>query len=153
MQRNFTSTLAGAPKQGQKLIAILIGGSILVLAVAVGIATWLSVSRHETSTSVTESNVVEVASTAMQPASASPLSSELTVYIVGSQAEAVSLMDTIRAGDRVLEQFGKPPFNAEVIVVTSAAEEEEILRANADAENIRAGMGLPPITVIDLREQ
>ena len=87
----------------------------------------------------------------MQPASARTPSDDLTVYMVGTQAEATRVMETIAEGNRLLDQLGKPPFNADVMVVTSTTEEEAVLRGNADADNIRASMGLSPITMIDLR--
>jgi hypothetical protein len=153
MQRNLTSTIAGAPKQGRKLSPVVIGGAALVLAAVAGVATWQGIAQRDgAQTTATDPVVAQVTTSATQPVSAALLrSDQLTVYMVGSQAEATRVMDTIAEGNRLLDQFGKPAFNADVIVITSAAEEEWVLRANAESDSIRASMGLPPMKVIDLR--
>ena len=152
MQRNLTSTIA-APKQGRKLSPVVIGGAALVLAAAAGLATWQGIAQRETSAPVTESSVVAVAPPTAQPASATSLSADMTVYIVASQAEATRVKDMIADGDRLLAQFGQPPFTAQVAVVTSAEEDAAVRQAYADADAIRHSIGLPPISLIDLRGQ
>jgi len=151
MQSNLSTTVAGAPKQRRTLSPLAIGGAALVLAAAAGLATWQGIARRETSAPVTESSVVAIAPATAQLAGATPLSTDLTVYLVGSQSEAARVMGVIAAGDRLRDQFGNPPFNAQVVVVTSAEEEAAIERAHADTNSYRAGMGLPALESIDLR--
>ena len=152
MQRNLTSTIAGAPTQGHKPSPVIVGGAAVILAAAAVVAGWQGVARRDGArTTVSDPVVAQVASNTVQGATVRPPSSELTVYLVGSQAEAARVLGVIAEGDRLLDQFGKPPFNAQAIVVTSAEEETAVMGATADTDAIRASMGLAPLAVIDLR--
>jgi hypothetical protein len=102
--------------------------------------------------------VAVIQKTAVFGASATPEQIESSVftrrpvlYIVGSEEEATWLRDTITAGNRLLDGMGKPPFSAEIVVVTSTEVESELMRVNADLDAIRVGLGLPGLMVLDLR--
>jgi hypothetical protein len=73
MQRNLTTTVADAPKQGRKLSPVVIGGAALVLAAAAGVATWQGIAqRDDARTTTTDAVVVQVTTPTAQPVSASP---------------------------------------------------------------------------------
>lgn len=152
MQSNSTSTLLTTGAQERRRSGIALGGAVLLLTAAVAIGVWQSAGQGERSGATTApQSGVESTAGGVQPGAAAPRASDVTVYMVGSQAEAERLTGAIDDGNRILDQFGKPVLNAGVVVITSAAEEEAILRANADTDAIRAGTGLPPMKVIDLR--
>ncbi len=77
--------------------------------------------------------------------------SEMAVFIVGSQAEATRVLETVAEANRVAAQFGTPPFNAQVVLAATAEEAVAAIWANADLNAYRAAMGLPPIQLIDQR--
>jgi hypothetical protein len=75
----------------------------------------------------------------------------VTVYLVSADEQAARLQDAIADGNRILESLDLPAFSADVVVVRSAEHEAAVMRAYADADAIRGRLGLPGVTVIDLR--
>ena len=72
-----------------------------------------------------------------------PAATAPTYYLVGSQAEA----------DLIQGQPGTAARADQVVVITSADDEAAFHAAFADLDGIRAGLGLPSLTVVDLRSE
>jgi hypothetical protein len=163
MQPNLTSTIAGAPKRRRKLSPIVIGSAALVLAVAAGLTTWQGLAHRggarttATSISRVSDGVVprdalaeqypDQQTTTAPPTSVRSQPSDLTVYLVGSEAEAVLLYERLS----LATQFGEPYLNAQVVVAASADEAIALGRQYAEQNAYRAMLGLVPITLIDRR--
>jgi hypothetical protein len=150
-----TSTLGTPIRQRHKgWSKILVAGGAAVLAVAAGIGVWRTVDRPETvSTTVAEPAGAETATIPAPTAGISPIDASPTIYIVGSDAEATRVLEAIKDGNRILDQFGRPHFTAQVLVVASAEEAGAIVAAHAEINAHRASMGLAPIELIHLRAQ
>lgn len=149
MQRQQTATVRPG-RQDRRPWLIAACSAALLAAVAVG--TWQTVARREGTTTTPVEQTT--ASTSLAPAvrhAVTARSDSLTVYVVGSEEEAARVTAALRAGDEILAQLGQPPFAAQVVVAATAEEWDSIAWANAEAEAIRATMGLPPISVLDLR--
>jgi hypothetical protein len=151
MNQHLTSTVAGTRKSVRKPHFVAACGAALALTLAAGIGTWQTVAHREgTGTTVVEPAAAPIAPAARTAATTTgdPTS---TFYLVGSQDQAAQVQAAIDDGNRILNQFGKPPFNAQVVVVASAEEEAILLQGLSDADAIRASLGLPPLPLIDLR--
>jgi hypothetical protein len=75
----------------------------------------------------------------------------VTVYLVREDEQAAQVQDTIAEGNRILAELHRPAFTPAVVVVSSAEQEAAVMWAAAAADAIRAGLGLPGVTVINLR--
>jgi hypothetical protein len=154
MQRQHTATVRTRTQDRRPW---LITACTVALLAAAAAGLWRVAGQHEGATTTPADQAAAVSA----PASAarnvyttrSPADTPLTVYVVSSEHDAMRLTDALRAGDTILAQFGRQPFAAQVVVAGTPEEADFIARANAEADAIRASMGLPPMLVIDLRSQ
>lgn len=148
--QHSTTTFRNRPTGRRTLLAAALGAALLTAAAA---GLWQNAAHRDTATSPIAELTSAPVAPVFRPAASigSSIANTFTVYLVDSAEEAARVTDTINHGNSILGQFGRPAFKAGVFVVGTAEEAVEIAWANAEADNIRAGMGLPPITVIDLR--
>jgi hypothetical protein len=133
---------------------LMASSAALLLTVAAAVGVWQTVDHRESARRTdAKPAAVQAPAAGVQPSDAGVFDSGFTIYIVGSQEEAALLADTIAASDRLLEQFGRPPSNAQVVVVSSEAERAKVEQAYADLDAQRAVIGLTPLTLVDMRER
>ena len=149
MQRQHTATLRPSRQDRRPWLTAAVGAALLA-AVAVG--TWQTVAQREgTTTTAVEQTTAATAPAPAAERAAAARGDAMTVYMVGSAAEAARVTDALRAGDNILAQLGQAPFAAQVVVAATPAEEDFTAWATAEADAIRATLALPPISLIDLR--
>lgn len=153
MQRQHTATLRSTRPDRRPWLMAACSAALLAVVAA---GAWQTIARREATTTTTFQQTSAATAPAPVPASvarhiATPRDDAMTLYVVGSAEEATRLTETLLSGDTILAQLGRQPFNVQVLVAASPEEEAAIIQANAEADNIRAGMGLPPISLINLR--
>jgi hypothetical protein len=148
MQLHHTSTLRSRTPGRRPLVV----AGVALLAVA-ALGTWQhAATREGTSTTVVER--APVAAAPLTQTDATPTfgkDTAPTIYLVASAEQAAQVEGAILDGNRILAQFGQSGFDAQVVVIGSTDEEAAVVQALYEADAIRAGMGLPPMPVIDLR--
>jgi hypothetical protein len=151
MQFQTTSNFPPTRTSGNKHLLAAACSAALLAAVAIG--TWQTIANRENTaiTAVQQSPAIVAPAQGTDAGTVRNDESAPTTYLVASAAQAAQVEETIRGTNTILDQFGKPPFIANVIVVESAELEAGILQGQYDADAIRAGMGLPPMPLIDLR--
>jgi hypothetical protein len=151
MQLPHTSTLPRRRAQGRR--PWLTAGTAVLLAIAAA-GTWQTVAQRgsaphtPSTTSSTTSTTSSTSSTGTGPSAGTA-----TVYLVGSPEEAMRVQAALDERDAVLRQFGRGAMATQVLAVTAAADAARIAQAQADADAIRATLGLPPLPLIDLRSR
>jgi hypothetical protein len=149
MQLPHTSTLPRRRAQGRR--PWLTAGTAVLLAIAAA-GTWQTVAQRGSAPhtpSTTSSTTSTTSSTGTGPSAGSTA----TVYLVGSPEEAMRVQAALDERDAVLRQFGRGAMATQVLAVTAAADAARIAQAQADADAIRATLGLPPLPLIDLRSR
>jgi hypothetical protein len=136
-------SLGRPPRRTTRQVGAL-AGLALVLLVAAGLLLW-QVTRDGTSTGPTEAEVTTPAA----PAIAAREQPGRTYYLVASQAQADALQQGINEGDVFRAALGTSPFAASVVLFPSV--EAEVQFWSTMGEQERAGQGLAPVTVVDLR--
>jgi hypothetical protein len=118
---------------------LFIGLAAAALALTVGAGLWLA--DHDGGAESATPPAVAVAQLAIaRPVAAAPL-----YYLVGSQADA----DAMRAN---IAQLGVAPL-PEVVTVVTVAEADAFLRMMGEQAAVSDSLGLPSVTVVDLRAQ
>jgi len=116
---------------------LFIGLAAAALALTVGAGLWLAGRDGGTESATPPAVAVE------QPAVVRPVETAATYYLMGSQAEA----DAMRVNIAQLGEGLLP----EVVTVVTTADADAFFRDMRDLNDIRAGFGLPSVTVVDLR--
>jgi hypothetical protein len=75
---------------------------------------------------------------------------DLTVYLVASAEQSRSTWLALNEAEVVRNQMGEPPRHHTVMLVHSD-DEARVLRVLGASDEVRAALGLPPLTVVDLR--
>ena len=145
MTLQTTSIAVPSPRRGPG--RLLIGLAAAAVAVAAGVGLW----QAERGGDATETAVASVTSGA-PPAAARSADTTPTLYIVGSQAEAVTAQAFINEADAVRAHLGETSL-VEQVVVVSGAERDAFLQSMREQDGIRAALGLPSIRVVELGAQ
>ena len=133
----------------QRLAAV--SSAALLAVVAMG--TWQIIAHHRgTSMPIVEHEAdIALPAAAIRSDIGAGLATGFTVYVVASQEEAERMRGVLNEADIFLSTFGRPSPNSVVMVDGSPEGDALIRQALADTDGHRAGMGLPSLTVIDLR--
>jgi hypothetical protein len=73
------------------------------------------------------------------------------IYLVRSAEQAEAVRAALDQRDEILTQQGQPLPPAELVVVGSEDEAITVHTSIEEANSVRAGLSLPPVSVIDLR--
>jgi len=147
MTTQTTSIAAPAPRRGPGR-ALRIGLALgAVVAIGAGVGLWRAERGGDTADPATPpTTAVARPSTA---ASAEPVR---TIYVVGSEEQAVAMQAALAEADAIGVQSGAAPRIDQVMVVPDA-EADAFFRMMAEQDALRAQLGLPGATVVDLRHQ
>jgi hypothetical protein len=141
-------------------VALMTGGTLAALALMVATLGWNAGRGRGAASDRPVAGGAEAADLTAPPggeattsAGSRAAASDVIIYIVASQDEAeVARAVTVAEWHRGPAPVDKTLLYADAVVVRSPEEEAAVRGAIADADGIRAGLGLSPITVIDLRE-
>ncbi len=75
-----------------------------------------------------------------------------TTYLVESPEQAALTLKSIDEANAIREGVGESPLRDEVVLLASAAEEAVFWAGIHEADRPRESLGLPPMSVIDLRQ-
>jgi hypothetical protein len=158
MTIQMTPGTARPRPDNKKQIALSLGGAVLVLAAVVGLTIWQVNERDGTSAPTVNVSAVESpAGDTGQPAAAEQPSAvavrEQVIFLVGSAAQADDLYKALNEANAILASAGEPTRNDQVIVVEPTEAGDAIVKGIAAGQELRAEMGLPPIRLVDLRDQ
>jgi hypothetical protein len=153
MQFPHTSTLTRRRAQGRRPWLTAVCGAALLAVAAAG--TWQTLAQRGSATSTTGTGPAAgiTAGIATRPFIDANRDSTPMLYLVGSPEEAVRVQAALDEREGVLKQFGGRPVPTRVLVVTAVEDEARIAQAQAEADVIRATLGLPPLPLIDLRSR
>ena len=126
------------------IIGLAVGAA---LAVAAGVGLWTT-NRGGDATTVSQPTAPVERSVTMNHTDAGP-----TYYVVASQAQADTVQTGINEANAIRAQLGAAPLAAEVLGFASAEDEAFFLSALQEADTDHGGLGLPGVTVVDLRTQ
>jgi hypothetical protein len=154
MSLHLSPPTVDVSKHTRKPLILAACGAAVVLAVAAGIgARQLTRDEGVSETATTGSGSAQPAAVSAAPRDSVRPASDLlsVVYLAGSPDEADRQQQIIDEGNVVRASFGMPRMHASVLVITSPDQESMIRSGLADADAIGVSLGLPPVTIIDLR--
>jgi hypothetical protein len=134
------------PRRPTRQVGAVVTGIALVLLVAAGVVLW-QLTQDDEATGPTEA----VGTTPAAPAIAARDQPASTYVLVADQAQADAIQRGLDDSDAIRAAQGDAPLTAEVVLLPSAEAETAFWLAMAEQETIRGGLGLAPVTVVDLR--
>ena len=141
-----TSSIAiPTPRRGPGRFVLGLAAAAVVVAMGAGL--W-QIERDGGTSDTTRQPAT--ATSVERAAVARPAETATTVYVVGSQAQADGMRAAIAEADAIRAAVGETPLVDQVMVVTDA-EADTFLRMMGEQDATRAALGLPSMSVIDLR--
>jgi hypothetical protein len=138
-----------APPKPRRTQFIIAAGAAVVISMATGIGAWRA--GGDGGANVGEQPVAPLPAPTT-PAARPAADTAPRYYLGASQEQAATLQAAMTEADMLLGAFGEVTVPAYVEVIDSAEAEAAFLQAVGEADNIRATLGLPPMRIVDLRE-